>query len=164
MRRGVREPARAGTPWCSTGASRSRWPRPRRAPAIRNARWPFSTKLWRRASAPAASAFEARNCIGRKRGDIPPKCGDPGRTPPWGREDAFTTAIALAERQEARGYALLASLSLAKLYQSTGRLAEAQAALAPALEGFSPTPEMPEIAEAQALLMAIEAGAHVRHS
>ena len=33
----------------------------------------------------------------------------------------------------------------------------------PALEGFSPTPEMPEIAEAQALLVAIEAGAHVRH-
>ena len=28
---------------------------------------------------------------------------------------------------------------------------------------FSPTPEMPEIAEAQALLVAIEAGAHVRH-
>jgi hypothetical protein len=34
--------------------------------------------------------------------------------------------------------------------------------LGPALEGFSPTPEMPEIAEAQALLVAIEAGAHVR--
>ena len=58
---------------------------------------------------------------------------------------------------------LLASLSLAKLYQSTGRPADAHAVLAPALEGFSPTPEMPEIAEAQALLVAIEAGAHVRH-
>ena len=45
----------------------------------------------------------------------------------------------------------------------TGRPAEAHAVLAPALEGFSPTPEMPEIAEAQALLAAIEAGAHVRH-
>jgi hypothetical protein len=32
------------------------------------------------------------------------------------------------------------------------RPAEAHAALAPALEGFSPTPEMPEIAEAQALM------------
>ena len=31
--------------------------------------------------------------------------------------------------------------------------------LAPAIEGFSPTPEMPEIAEAQTLLVAIEAGA-----
>jgi hypothetical protein len=34
---------------------------------------------------------------------------------------------------------------------------------APALEGFAPTPEMPEIAEAQALLVAIEGGAYVRH-
>jgi hypothetical protein len=34
---------------------------------------------------------------------------------------------------------------------------------APALEGFAPTPEMPEIVEAQALLVTIEAGAHVRH-
>ena len=42
--------------------------------------------------------------------------------------------------------------SLAKLYRPTGRFAEAHAVLAPALEGFSPTPEMLEIAEAQALL------------
>jgi predicted ATPase len=67
-------------------------------------------------------------------------------------ETAFQTAIAIAKGQGARGYELLASLSLAKLYQSTGRLVEAGACLAPALEGFSPTPEMPEIAEAQALL------------
>ena len=78
-------------------------------------------------------------------------------------EEAFQTAIAIAKQQGARSYELLASLSLAKLYQSTGRPAEAHAVLAPALEGFSPTPEMPEIAEAQALLVAIEAGAHVKH-
>ena len=77
-------------------------------------------------------------------------------------EEAFQTAIAIATGQGARGYALLASHSLAKLYQSTGRPADAHAVLAPALEGFSPTPEMPEIAEAQALLAAVEAGAHVR--
>jgi hypothetical protein len=35
---------------------------------------------------------------------------------------------------------------------TTDRLAEADAVLAAALEGFSPTPEMPEIAEAQALV------------
>jgi hypothetical protein len=46
-------------------------------------------------------------------------------------------------------YELLAALSLAKLYQSTARPVEAHAVLAPALEGFSPTPEMPEIVEAQ---------------
>ena len=42
-----------------------------------------------------------------------------------------------------------------KLYQSTSRPADAHAVLAPALEGFSPTPEQPEIAEAQALLAAL---------
>ena len=40
-------------------------------------------------------------------------------------------------------------------YQSTARPAEAHAVLAPALGGFSPTSEMPEIAEAQALLAAL---------
>ena len=78
-------------------------------------------------------------------------------------EEAYQTAIAIAKEQGARSYQLLASLSLAKLYQSTGRALDALAVLAPALEGFSTTPEMPEIAEAQALLVAIEAGAHVRH-
>jgi hypothetical protein len=47
---------------------------------------------------------------------------------------------------------LLAALSLAKLYQSTGRTAEACAILTPALDGFSPTAEMPQINEAQVLL------------
>ena len=45
--------------------------------------------------------------------------------------------------------------ALAKLYQSTGRPVDAHAVLAPALEGFSPTPEMPEIAEAEAVLAAL---------
>ena len=63
----------------------------------------------------------------------------------------------LRRGQGARGYALLASLALAKLYRSTGRRDEAHALLAPALEGFSPTPEMPEIAEAQALLSRLAA-------
>ena len=78
-------------------------------------------------------------------------------------EEAFKAAVAVARVQGARSYQLLASLPLARLYQSTGRHIEAHAVLAPALEGFSPTPEMSEIAEAQALLVAIEAGAHVRH-
>ena len=67
-------------------------------------------------------------------------------------EEAYRTAIAIAKEQGARSYELLASLSLAKLYQSTDRTADANAVLKPALEGFSPTPEMPEIAEAQALV------------
>jgi hypothetical protein len=47
---------------------------------------------------------------------------------------------------------LFASLSLAKLYQSTDRPFDAHSVLAPALEGFSPMPEMPEIAQAMSLL------------
>jgi predicted ATPase len=73
---------------------------------------------------------------------------------PAAAEVAFQTAIAVAKEQGARSYELLASLSLAKLYQSTERSVEVHAVLAPALEGFAPTPEMPEIAEAQALLVA----------
>jgi class 3 adenylate cyclase/predicted ATPase len=67
-------------------------------------------------------------------------------------EEAFLTAIAIAQQQKAKSFELQAALSLAKLYQSTGRPADAHAVLAPALEGFSPTPEFPEIDEAQALL------------
>ncbi len=67
-------------------------------------------------------------------------------------EDAFLTAVAVAGRQGTRSFGLRAALSLAKFYQASGHPAEARAVLAPALEGFSPTPEMPEIAEAEALL------------
>jgi hypothetical protein len=44
---------------------------------------------------------------------------------------------------------------LARLYNSTGRPADAHASLATALNGFSPTPKFPEIAEAQTLLAAL---------
>jgi predicted ATPase len=70
-------------------------------------------------------------------------------------EDALQTALAIAERQGGRFYGLLAALSLAKFYQATGRMAKARAVLAPALEGFARTPDMPEIAGAQALLVAL---------
>jgi predicted ATPase len=67
-------------------------------------------------------------------------------------EEAFKTSIAVAKQQGARSYELLAALSLARLYHSTSRADKACAILAPALDGFSPTPDMPEIEEAQALL------------
>jgi predicted ATPase len=67
-------------------------------------------------------------------------------------EEAFQTTLEIAKQQGARSWGLRAALSLAKLYQSTARPVDAHAVLAPALEGFSPTPEMPEIAEAEALL------------
>jgi predicted ATPase len=74
------------------------------------------------------------------------------RANPAPAEEAFLAAMAAAREQRARSFELQAALSLARLYQSTARPVEAHAVLAPTLEGFSPTPEMPEIAEAQTLL------------
>jgi class 3 adenylate cyclase/tetratricopeptide (TPR) repeat protein len=90
--------------------------------------------------------------IHRFRGDILLKRNPADQIP---AEDAYQTAIAIAKEQGARSYHFLAALALAKLYQSTARALDAHAVLAPALEGFSPTSEMPEIAEAQALLVAL---------
>ena len=59
---------------------------------------------------------------------------DPANTMP--AEEAFLTAIAIAQQQKARSFELGAALSLAKLYQSMNRAADAQAVLAGALEGF----------------------------
>jgi hypothetical protein len=70
-------------------------------------------------------------------------------------EEAYQTATAIAKQQGARSFHLQAALPLAKLYRSTGHTVEAHAVLAAAVEGFSPTPEMPEIAEAQALLKSL---------
>ena len=95
-------------------------------------------------------AFDAE--LHRARGEILLK-RDP--TNPAPGEEALRAALAVAKQQGTRSFELRAALSLAKLYQSTGRPAEAHAVLAPALEGFAPTPQMPEIAEAQALLAAL---------
>ncbi len=85
----------------------------------------------------------------RVRGEILLK-RNPANTAPV--EEALLTAIAIAQQQKAKSFELRAALSLANLYQSTDRAADAHAVLAPALEGFSPTPEFPEIEEAQQLL------------
>jgi predicted ATPase len=70
-------------------------------------------------------------------------------------EKAFLAAIAVAQQQKARSCELRAALSLAQLYQGTNRAAGAQAVLAPAFAGLSPTPEFPEITKAQTLLVAL---------
>jgi predicted ATPase len=85
----------------------------------------------------------------RIRGDILLRA-DPEN--PARAEEAYRTAIAVARKQGARSFGLQAALAVGKFYQSTGRPLDAHDALAPALEGFAPTPERPEIAEAQALL------------
>ena len=91
-------------------------------------------------------AFEAE--LHRVRGEMLLK-RDPAN--PALAEEAFKTAIGVAKQQGTRSFELRATLALAKLYQATGRPADAHAVLAPALEGFSPSLEMPEIAEAMLL-------------
>ncbi len=70
-------------------------------------------------------------------------------------EQALQTAIAVAQHQKARSFELRAALSLSKLYRSTNRDADAHTVLAPAVEGFPPTQQFPELTEAQALLGAL---------
>jgi tetratricopeptide (TPR) repeat protein len=87
---------------------------------------------------------------------------DPANAAP--AEEAFLTAVAIAQQQKARSFELRAALSLARLYQSSGRPVDAHAVLAPALDGFSPTPEFPEIEEAQTLLAALADSEEVKNA
>jgi len=88
----------------------------------------------------------------RIRGEILLK-RDPANTA--AAERALQTAIAIAQSQKARSFELRAALSLAKLYRATNRDADAHAVLAPAVEGFPPTQQFPELTEAQTLLSAL---------
>jgi class 3 adenylate cyclase/predicted ATPase len=70
-------------------------------------------------------------------------------------EQALQAAIAVAQSQKARSFELRAALSLAKLYRAANRDVDAHAVLVPAVEGFPPTQQFPELAEAQTLLSAL---------
>jgi len=70
-------------------------------------------------------------------------------------EQSLRAAIAIAQSQKARSFELRAALSLAKLYRTANRDADAHAVLAPAIEGFPPTQQFPELTEAQTLLAAL---------
>jgi predicted ATPase len=104
-------------------------------------------------------AFDAE--LHRVRGEIMLR-RDP--TNPAPAEAEFGRAIEIASRQGARSFGLRATLALANLYQSTGRPVEAHDILAPALEGFAPAPEMPEIAEGQVLLAALAETEEVKNA
>jgi predicted ATPase/ABC-type transport system involved in cytochrome c biogenesis ATPase subunit len=67
-------------------------------------------------------------------------------------ERSLQAAIAIAQSQKARSFELRAALFLAKLYRAANRDADAYAVLAPAVEGFPPTQQLPELTEAQTLL------------
>jgi predicted ATPase len=96
------------------------------------------------------SWYEAE--IHRIRGEVLLK-RDPADTA--AAEQSLQTAIAIAQSQKARSFELRAALSLAKLYRAANRDADAHAVLAPAVEGFPPTQQFPELAEAQTLLAAL---------
>jgi len=121
--------------------------------ATRREPWPGSTRidealgLARETGEHWSGAF-----LHRLRGEIVPK-RDPASTAL--DEDAWRTAMAVAQQQKARSFELRAALDLARLYISTGRSADAPALLAPALESSLPPPEFPEITEAQTLLTAL---------
>ena len=104
-----------------------------------------------------AIAHSKPNCIARE----VKSCCERNPANSASAEEAFLTAIAVAKQQGTRSFELRAALELAKLYQATGRPVEAHAVLAPALEGFAPTLEMPEIAEGKSIMAAIEAGPHL---
>jgi class 3 adenylate cyclase/predicted ATPase len=70
-------------------------------------------------------------------------------------EQSLQAAIAIAQSQKARSFELRAALSLAKLYRAANRDADAHAVLSPAVEGFPPTQQFPELTEAQILLSAL---------
>ena len=77
------------------------------------------------------------------------------------RSRAFMRAIEIARSQQARTFELRAALSLAKLYHTMGRDHAARDLLAPSLVGFSEGPELPEVADANRLLILLGTCARV---
>jgi len=67
-------------------------------------------------------------------------------------EQSLQAAIGIAQSQKVRSFELRAALSLAKLYRAVNRDDDAHVVLAPAVEGFPPTQQFPELTEAQSLL------------
>jgi predicted ATPase len=70
-------------------------------------------------------------------------------------EQSLQAAIGIAQSRKARSFELRAALSLAKLYRTANRDADAHAVLTPAVEGCPPTQQFPELSEAQTLLAAL---------
>ena len=85
----------------------------------------------------------------RIRGDILLK-RDPANTAP--AEEAFQTAIAIAQKQKARSLELRAAMSLAQLWRDQGKREEARGLLAPVYGWFTEGFETIDLKEAKALL------------
>jgi predicted ATPase len=85
----------------------------------------------------------------RTRGEILRKC-DPTNTAP--AEEAFLTAIAIAQQQKARSFELRAAMSMARLWRDQGKRDEARDLLAPVYGWFTEGFDTLDLKEAKALL------------
>lgn len=71
-------------------------------------------------------------------------------------EAAFNLATEIARSQQTRTFELRGALSLAKLYEATGRDEAARELLGPTVAGFTEEFELPEVAEANRLLVSLD--------
>jgi predicted ATPase len=67
-------------------------------------------------------------------------------------EEAFLTAIAVAQEQKARSFGLRAAMSMARLWRDQGKRDEARDLLAPVYGWFTEGFDTPVLMEAKALL------------
>jgi predicted ATPase len=78
--------------------------------------------------------------------------------PPLAEAEAcFQQALDIARHQEAKSLELRAAMSLARLWQQQGKRAEAHALLAPVYGWFTEGFDTPDLQEAKALLVELEA-------
>ena len=79
----------------------------------------------------------------------PPAAGR-GRSAP--AEEAFLTAVAIAQQQKARSFELRAAMSLARLWRDQGKPQQARELLAPVYGWFTEGFDTLDLKEAKALL------------
>src|SRR5262249_7262054 len=75
---------------------------------------------------------------------------DPANTAPT--EEAFLTAIAIAQQQKARSFELRAAMSMAQLWRDQGKVQQARELLAPVYGWFTEGFDTRDLKEAKALL------------
>jgi predicted ATPase len=89
----------------------------------------------------------------RIRAQILLKCDSVNTAP---AEEAFLTAIAIAQRQKARSFELRAAINLARLWRDQGKVQQARELLAPVYGWFTEGFDTRDLKEAKALLSELE--------
>jgi tetratricopeptide (TPR) repeat protein len=88
----------------------------------------------------------------RVRGDLLNATGDRSAA-----EQSYRQALAVAERQNAKLFELRSATSLARLWRDEGKIADAQALLAPVYDWFTEGFDAPDLIDAKALLAELAA-------